>query len=471
MVSQRLNPVCDSSGVADDLPSLRARLVLAAAERAAVYARDRRLAGVSASAVAVAALDRLTSTLPDGPADPAAVLAELDALASPATMYTTGGRFFGFVNGGTDPAAAGAAVLAGAWDQNIGTPAMSPAAAHIDAIAARWVCELLGLPASAVATFCSGASIANLSAAIAARDALLARLGWEVAERGLSGALPLRVVASAEAHASVLRALRVAGFGSASIELAPTDRCGRVDPRTFPSTDDRTLVVLQAGNVNTGHSDPFAELIPAARDAGAWVHVDGAFGLWAAASERRRWLVDGVDLADSWATDAHKWLNAPYDSGIAIYARGEDALRAFAIAAAYLPASDQRDLLHLGLQMSQRARAVDAWAVIASQGRSGIARMIDGCCDHAARFAEILVADGVELLAPVALNQALVRFGDDEQTARVIAGVQAEGTCWAGGTRWQGRDAMRISVSDVATTTEDVARSAAAMIRVWRSLS
>jgi glutamate/tyrosine decarboxylase-like PLP-dependent enzyme len=421
------------------------------------------------SDASVAGLDRFSSDLPPGPTSPRKVLQLLDEFGSPAAVDTTHGRYFGFVVGGTDPAATGAATLAAAWDQNVGTPVMSPIGTRLDAIAARWVCDLLGLAPDATATFCAGATVANLTCVLTARDALLHRAGWDARKQGLALAPALRVVTTAEVHVSALKALHMAGIGTDAITLVPTDDAGRLRAADFPDVDDRTIVLLQAGNVNTGHSDPFAELIPRARATGAWVHIDGAFGLWAAASNSRRHLVAGAELADSWATDAHKWLNAPYDSGIAICAREEDLRRSFAADAAYLLGDAGRVLMHLGVQMSQRARGVETWAIIAARGRSGIADIVDGTCDLAEQFAALLEADGAQVLAPVVLNQALVHFDDDATTDAVIAAAQRDGTCWAGGTTWQGRRAMRLSVSDVATTPEDIAVSARAILRCWNT--
>ncbi|GMA36412.1 pyridoxal phosphate-dependent decarboxylase family protein [Demequina litorisediminis] len=377
-------------------------------------------------------------------------------------MVTTHGRHFGFVTGGTDPAAGAAAILAGAWDQNPG--AYSPVAEAIDEVACAWIVDALGLPSTTVAAFNGGATIANLTGIIAGRDALLARHGWDVAERGLAGAPTLRVIVGEEAHVSVLKALRLAGFGQAHIERVPTDATGAIDATQFPEdTDALTLVVLQAGNVNTGASDPFAAIIPGVRERGGWVHVDGAFGLWTAASPRLRHLVAGVDLADSWATDGHKWLNLPYDSGVVAVRDGADLHRAMHSDADYLPA-DPRAMRNRGIQISQRARGVEAWAMLASHGRSGLADIVDRSCAHAALLAQLLADGGAEIIAPVALNQVLVRFGDDAATQTVIAAVQAEGTTWAGGTVWRGRHAMRLSVSDTATTVDDVRAAAAAIL-------
>ncbi|MCI2419287.1 aminotransferase class V-fold PLP-dependent enzyme [Saccharopolyspora sp. K220] len=456
------------SSVADQ-HTLQSRLVLDAAQRAATYVSASREREVFPTEQALRDLAGFPRELADEPVPPSDVLAMLDELGSPATVASTGGRYFGFVNGGTDPAASAAAVLVAAWDQNVALPVMSPVAALLDELAARWSCQLLGLPDTAIAAFCSGASIANLTCILAARDALLHRAGWSVERRGLTGAPPLRVIASAEIHASVAKALRAAGFGTDDVTPAPTDECGRVLVDEFPSVDDRTLVLLQAGNVNTGHSDPFREIIPLVHDQDGWVHVDGAFGLWATASETQRHLVDGVELADSWATDAHKWLNAPYDSGIAICRVPADLRRAMAFDAAYFATDAERAAAHLGLQMSQRARGAEIWAILASRGRRGIAELVDRLCAHAKRMAGLLDAAGARILVPTALNQVLVQFDDDQTTDAVIAAVQADRTCWAGGTRWHGHRAMRISICDAATTRTDIETAVHAILRCWRA--
>ncbi|MBH0777158.1 pyridoxal phosphate-dependent decarboxylase family protein [Nocardia bovistercoris] len=461
-------PSTDQRG--GDPQSAKSRLVLDAARRAATYIDGCRDRGVFPTRQAVSDLARFPRDLAREPVPAHEVLAMLDEVGSPATVVSTAGRYFGYVNGGTDPVAAAAAVLVGAWDQNVALPVMSPVAAHLDELAARWSCQLLGLPDTAVAAFCSGATIANLTGILAARDALLHRAGWSVERRGLAGAPALRVVASAEIHASVVKALRAAGFGADQIERAPTDDRGRVLVDRFPAVDDRTVVLLQAGNVDTGHSDPFDQLIPVVRDRGGWVHVDGAFGLWAAASETQRHLVAGVESADSWATDAHKWLNAPYDSGIAICRDPEDLRRAVASHAAYLSTDAERAPAHLGLQMSQRARGAEVWAILAGRGRRGVADLVDSLCAHATRMAALLAAGGARVLVPTVLNQVLVRFDDDETTDAVIAAVQADRTCWVAGTEWHGHRAMRVSVCDAATTVTDIEIAAAAILRCRRAL-
>ena len=448
---------------------VKAELVVEAARRAATYVAASRERGVFPTEDALRNLALFPRELREEPVPAHDVLAMLDELGSPATVMSTGGRYFGYVNGGTDLAASATAVLLGAWDQNVALPVMSPVTALLDELAARWCCQLLGLPDTAIAAFCSGASIANLTCIVAARDALLHRAGWSVDQRGLTGAPPLRVVASVEIHASVAKALRVAGIGTDQVETAPTDEFGRVLVDQFPPIDARTLVLLQAGNVNTGHSDPFRQIIPIVHSQGGWVHVDGAFGLWANASDAQRRLVGGVELADSWATDAHKWLNAPYDSGIAICRDPADLRRAMAFNAAYFTSDAERAGAHLGLQMSQRARGAEIWAILTSRGRTGVAELVDRLCDHAKQLAGMLEEAGARILVPPALNQVLVQFDDDQTTDAVIAAVQADRTCWVGGTVWHGDHAMRISICDTATTTDDINTSAQAVLRSWRT--
>ena len=449
----------------------RIAITTEAARRAGSYIANAPYRPIAPTADAVEALDVFRRPLQDAPIAAREVLAELDAFGSPATVVQNHGRFFGFVNGGVEPAAAAAAILATAWDQNPGLAVTSPTAALLDEVAAGWVLDLLGMPEGAVATFTTGATLANFTGIVSARDALLARAGWDVNEKGVFGAPRIRVIVGDEVHASALKSLRMAGFGPGDVERVPTDDSGAVIASELPTdTDALTLVLLQAGNVNTGASDPFADIIPGVRDRGGWVHVDGAFGLWAAASPARRSLVEGVQLADSWATDAHKWLNAPYDSGIVIVRRDEDLRRAMRIEAPYLKTDEERPLIHLTPHMSQKARGVETWALLAALGKDGVADLVDRTSDHAAEFARLLFEGGAEVLAPVRLNQALIAFGDDATTEAVISGVQSEGTMWAGGTFWHGRKAMRISVSDAATTSDDIAASAAAVLRVWETL-
>ena len=416
-------------------------------------------------------LAELFRELPEAPQDPATVLALLDELGSPATMATTGGRYFGFVVGGVLPATLAATWLASAWDQCAGVKALSPAAAAIEELALRWVVDVLRLPPGTAGGFVTGATMANLTALAAARHRLLERAGWDVEARGLFGAPGLEVVVGGEVHVSLLKALALLGLGRERVSRVPVDGQGRMRADTLPPLGPRSILCLQAGNVNTGAFDPAPALVSAARSAGAWVHVDGAFGLWAAASPARAHLMEGMAEADSWAVDAHKWLNVPYDSGLALCRDAEAMRSALATSAAYLVQGDGREPDHFTPEMSRRARGVEVWAALASLGRRGLADLVERTCGHARRFATGLAAVGYEVLNEVALNQVLVRFVDDATTHRVVAALQEDGTCWCGGTVWQGRAAMRISVASWATTDADVERSLEAMLRIARRLA
>lgn len=441
-------------------------LLADAADRAATYLEGLPSRTVAPSAEAVAALSHFDRQLPEHPVDPSRVLQDLDEFGSPGTGASAGGRYFGFVIGATLPAALAANMLATSWDQNAALTIISPTTARLELVALRWLLGALHLPPTCAAGFVTGATIANFTGLAAARHLLLRRAGWDVEEQGLFDAPQLNVIVGDEVHVTVLKALAMLGLGRARVTRVPADDQGRMRADKLPQLDDRTIICLQAGNVNTGSVDPLAKIIPRARDAGAWVHVDGAFGLWAAAVPARAALVAGVENADSWALDAHKWLNVPYDCGVAIV-RDKDALRgATAVSAAYLVQGAEREPSEYVPELSRRARGVDVWAAMASLGRSGIEEMIERNCRQATRFATGLRDAGYEILADVVLNQVLVSFGDDETTRRVIAGIQSDGTCWCGGTVWQGRAAMRISVCSWATTDEDVELSLAAMIRV-----
>lgn len=439
-----------------------------AAERAVGYLGGIDERPVRVSPEDIARLSVLETPLPEHPAAPATILAELDRLGSPATTATTGSRFFGYVIGGTLPATVAATWLAAAWDQEGGIATLCPVNATLEEVCRRWLLELLGLPPQSGAAFVTGATMANFSALAAARHAILAKAGWDVEADGLFGAPPVSVIIGAEAHISLIKALGLLGFGRQRVVRVPTDRQGRMRADALPKIDGPTLVCLQAGNVNGGAFDPAGEICQAAHEAGAWVHVDGAFGLWAAAAPERAYLMAGFAAADSWATDAHKWLNVPYDSGIA-FVRDAGALTgAMAAVAPYLHATAMREPDQFTPEISRRARGVEVWAALRSLGRDGLADLIERNCRQAARFAEGLTAAGYEILNEVALNQVVVSFGTAEETRRIIAAIQAEGTCWCGSTVWQGRTAMRISVSSWATTDEDVERSLETMVRVAR---
>jgi len=436
---------------------------------------DTRPVGATASFDDVRAA--LGGPLPDEGCDDAAVLRELIAAAEPGIVGSQTGRYFGFVFGSALPAAVAADWVATAWDQNGFSVVSSPAAAAAEAVAAGWIADLLGLPADVSSGFVTGAQGANTTALAAARHHVLAAAGWDVERDGLSGTPPLRVVAGGERHVTIDRSLRLLGIGTNAVVVVPVDDQGRMDATAVREELARevrpTIVCAQAGNVNTGAFDPVGELADTCGAAGAWLHVDGAFGLWAAASPRLRRLVEGVDRADSWATDAHKWLNVPYDCGL-VFCRHEEAhARSMAVAASYLQRADGRSPSDWVPESSRRARGFAVWAAVRSLGRSGVAELVDRCCGHARAFAELLGAElGVEVLNDVVLNQVLVRFGDDDETTReVVRRVQDDGTCWLGGTDWQGRAAMRISVSSFRTTSEDVDRSAAAILEAAAAVS
>jgi glutamate/tyrosine decarboxylase-like PLP-dependent enzyme len=443
-------------------------LFLDAANRGAIYLdgiRDRRVAPTPET---IARLAELGGPLPERGDDPARVLELLDRIGSPAGVANAGGRYFGFVNGGALPAARAANVLAAAWDQNAALRVMSPAGAALEDIALGWILDLLGLPPECGAGFDSCATEANFCCLAAARHALLERAGWDVETHGLFGAPVISVVVGEEVHVSALKALALLGLGRERVTVVPADDQGRMRAELLPTLDPMTIVCAQAGNVNTGAFDPMEEICAAAARAGSWVHVDGAFGLWAAASPHLRAALCGVADAHSWATDAHKWLNVPYDCGLAIVRDGNALRRAMQVQAAYLTPGAGREPMHWTPGGSRRARGIEVWAALRSLGRRGLAELIERTCRHARRFAEGLAEAGFAILNEVNLNQVLVSFGRDERTRQVIEGIQREGTCWCGGTVWEGRTAMRISVSSWATTDDDVERSLAAMVRVAR---
>jgi glutamate/tyrosine decarboxylase-like PLP-dependent enzyme len=436
-----------------------------AARRAQRYLAALATRRVAPADDAVAALARLDTPFPERTSTAAEVLAELDDIGSPATMASAGGRFFGFVIGGALPVTVAANWLASAWDQNAGLVVTSPINARLEQVALAWLQDLFHLPPASAGGFVTSATAANFAALAAARHALLARAGWDVEAQGLFGAPPLNVVVGEEVHASIQKALSMAGLGRERVVRVPCDSQGRMRVAEFPPVTERTIVCVQAGNVNTGAFDPIAEICARARAQGAWVHVDGAFGLWAAAAPARAHLAAGVENADSWATDAHKWLNVPYDSGL-VFTRETEALRAaMSVGAAYLAQGEDRIPYQYTPDFSRRARGIEVWAALRQLGRAGLADLIERTCRLAARFAAGLREHGYQILNEVVLNQVLVTFGSAERTRRVIAGIQADGTCWCGGTVWQGHTAMRISVSSWATTEADVDRSLAAMLR------
>jgi glutamate/tyrosine decarboxylase-like PLP-dependent enzyme len=441
-----------------------------AARRGQLYTSNAIRRRVAPTPDAIASLEYLAGPLPDEPTDPREVLAMLDDCGSPATVTSTGGRYFGFVTGGTLPAALAANWLAASWDQNSALRVMSPVAARVEEIALAWLCDLFGLPPECGCGFVTGATMANSSGLAAARHALLARAGWNVEDRGLFGAPEIKVVVGAEVHISLLKALSLVGFGKTRVTTVPADEQGRMRVEALPPLDPMTIVCIQAGNVNTGAFDPALPICARVHDAGAWVHVDGAFGLWATAAPKRVHLAAGVADADSIATDCHKWLNVPYDCGLAFVRDGAHLREAMTFNAAYLQTTEAREPWQYTPEASRRARGVEVWAALRSLGRKGLAEMIERNCRQAANFAEGLSTAGFTILNDVVLNQVLVSFGTTAETQRVIDEVQRDGTCWCGGTQWHGVTAMRISVSSWATTDDDVQQSLAAIVRIARNV-
>ena len=437
-----------------------------AARKALAYLRTVGSRRVAPSPSAVMDLAQFEEPLPEARGDAFCLLDLLDRVGSPATVATAGGRFFGFVNGAALPVSVAATWIASAWDQNAALRVMSPAGAALEDVALGWVREVLGLPSECGGAVVTGATMANFTGLAAARHALLERRGWDVENDGMFGAPPLTVVVGDEVHASLLKALGLLGLGRKRVVRVPADDQGRMRADLMPALDDRTIVCIQAGNVNSGAFDPAAAICRRAIEAGAWVHVDGAFGIWASASPQYRHLTEGFELADSWATDGHKWPNVGYDCGVAMVRNAAAMRAAMTVSAAYFTPGELREPCNYTPEMSRRARGVELWATLRSLGRQGLAELIERTCRHAQRFADGLRAAGYEILNEVVINQVLVSFGEPAVTRAVIAKVQAEGTCWCGGTEWHGRPAMRISVSSWATTEEDVEMSLLAIRRI-----
>lgn len=441
-------------------------ILQSAARRSIDYLRGLDGRGVAPDAQAVENLRVLDEPLQEQSEDPELVLRTLDQVCSPATMAMAGRRFFGFVIGGSYPVSLAANWLAGAWDQNSALYRVTPSTAHLEQVALRWLVDLFGLPAGTGGAFVTGATVANFCALAAARHAVYTKAGWDIEGQGLLGAPPMNVIIGAEAHPAIVKSLGMLGLGRNRVIEIPVDNQGRMLADRMPVIKGPTLVCVQAGNVNTGAFDPIADVCKHAHEAGAWVHVDGAFGLWAAAAPTRAFLTSGIAEADSWATDAHKWLNVPYDSGLAFVREPENLRAAMAVTAEYLPTeTEQRNPSDYVPELSRRARGAEVWATLKFLGRSGVSELIERTCRHARRFADGLRQEGFTILNDVVLNQVLVSFGDPARTQEVIATIQREGTCWAGATVWQGYTAMRISVSSWATTDDDVERSLEAMIR------
>jgi glutamate/tyrosine decarboxylase-like PLP-dependent enzyme len=441
-------------------------LIMDAARRAADYLKGMDNRRVGPGPDSISGLRKFNQPLQYDPIAPESVLEELDTLGSPATVASAGGRYFGFVIGGSLPAALAANILAGAWDQNAALEIAGPTPSALEKVSREWLISLLNLEAGTEVGFVTGATMANFTGLAAARHALLDAQGWDVESKGLFGAPSVEVIVGNEVHVSLLKALSLLGFGRERVVRVPVDAQGRIDAAAMPDIHEPAIVCLQAGNVNTGAFDPLEEICSKVRSANTWVHVDGAFGLWAAASPSRRHLIKGLEKADSLATDAHKWLNVPYDSGLVFVKSKRHLNAAMAASAAYLLEGETRDPHLFVPEMSRRGRGIEIWAALRSLGRRGLAEMIDRCCEHAQRMAKELSAAGYEILNEVVLNQVLVSFGSPELTRKVITGIQQDGVCWCGGTEWQGRTAMRISISSWATTNEDIDKSLESIIRV-----
>lgn len=416
-------------------------------------------------------LKMFTESLPEKPTSAEEVIEYLNKFGSPSAVASAGGRYFGFVIGGSVPASLAANWLAGTWDQNGGLSVTSPVNAAIEKVTSDWLVDLLPVAKEATAGFVTGVTMANFCGLAAARHSILKKLGWNVEADGLFNAPEIKVVIGEEAHGSLLKALNLVGFGYNRVIKVPVDDQGRIITDLIPELDDKTIVCLQAGNVNSGSFDPADKIIPLAKQKGAWIHVDGAFGLWAGVSDKYSFLTKGIEKADSWATDSHKWLNVPYDSGIVIVKDAENLRAAMSMTGDYLDQSGERVPYQYTPELSRKARAIEIWAAIKSLGRIGVADLIERTCSHASRFARGIKDAGYQILNDVVINQVLVSFGSDEATKKVVEEIQKDGTCWMGLTNWRGKTAMRISVSSWATTEDDVEESLEAIIRIANKYS
>jgi glutamate/tyrosine decarboxylase-like PLP-dependent enzyme len=442
------------------------KLLEDASKRSIAYREAIESRNVAPDEQSIRNLDAFVEDLSEQGASESGTLAMLDEIGSPAAVAMTGPRYFGFVIGGSMPVTLAANWLASAWDQNAAMHEMAPAVAVLEQVSVNWMVDLLGLPKNSGAAFVTGATIANFTSLAAARNSVLQKAGWDVRSDGLYGAPEITVYTGAEAHPTLMKSLSMLGLGERRVKSIEVDNQGRMRADQLSVVDGPCIVCAQAGNINSGAFDPIDEICDRVGD-NTWVHIDGAFGLWAAASPELRHLCAGLDRADSWATDAHKWLNVPYDSGIA-FVRDEKVLKStMAITAEYLTTdSPSRNPSDYTPELSRRARGVDVWAALRTLGRNGISEMIERCCRHAKRFGEELSAAGFDVLNDVVLNQVLVAFGDEDKTLKVVDAIQKEGTCWCGSTVWQGKTAMRISVTNWSTTDEDVTASIYVMIKL-----
>jgi len=429
------------------------------------YADDARQRNVPPTADAIQQLAEFDEFLPEEIGDAQAILELLHQKGSPATVAQMGGRYFGFVNGGAIPTALAARWLADFWDQNAALYVMSPLISTLETITEAWLNQLLGFAKETAVGFVSGTSMANVCGLAAARHTLLIRRGWDVYEQGLFGAPPIRIILGKEAHSSIFKALALLGLGRRQVEWVAADEQGRMIAEDLPPLDDTCLVIAQAGNVNSGAFDPFEAICKKAKAAGAWVHVDGAFGLWAAASRAHQHLTNGLALADSWAVDAHKTLNIPYDNGLVFCRHRAALLAALRASASYLQLSGQREGMMYTTDMSRRGRVVELWAALKFLGRKGVDELINSLYLRALQFARELEAEGFEIPNEVVFNQVLVVCENDEQTTRTLANIQSMGECWCGGAQWKDRAVIRVSICSWVTTEEDVSRSVQAFVK------
>jgi glutamate/tyrosine decarboxylase-like PLP-dependent enzyme len=411
------------------------------------------------------AMNALVEPLPENPSDPFMVLDQLQEIGAPAVVSQTGGRYFGFVNGGLLPVGLAARWMADVWDQNTAHYVMSPINSRLEEICERWVVSLLGLPEETAAGFVSGTTIANFSGLCAGRNELLRRRGWDVGSKGLYGAPKIRVVAGSDAHAAVHKSISMLGLGSENVELVPVDDQGRMRADRMPKLDEAALIITQAGNVNSGAIDPIGQICKQASASSSWVHVDGAFGLWARVLPSMHEVCDGIELADSWSVDAHKTLNVPYDSGIILCRRREALMSAFKASASYFQWSEHRDSMNFRPSMSARARVIELWAVLKTLGREGVRCLIEQLCENARNFARLLSEQGFQIHNEVVFNQVLASCNDDALTKATLQNIQSSGECWCGGSTWHGRAVIRISVCDWATTSKEIERSVRAFVK------
>lgn len=409
--------------------------------------------------------------LSEEPEDTKSILKMLDKYGSPATIAQTGGRYFGFVCGGILPSALCSKWLSDAWDQNSALFVLSPVASKLEEVCENWLKQLLKLPDDTVAGFVSGSSTATICGLLAGRNYLLGNLGYDVTGKGLFNAPQIKIVLSEEAHSTVFKALSIIGLGNTKLIKVPTDGQGRIKADEIPELDNRTLLILQAGNVNTGAFDDFDSICRKANAAGAWVHIDGAFGLWAAACEKMNHLTKGIELADSWSVDAHKTLNAPYDNGIILCRHKDILVNAMHMTGSYIIYNENRDGMLYTPEMSRRARAIDLWATLKGLGRRGVAELVEELHCKAVYFSRLLQDGGLQILNDVVYNQVLVYFDNDRKTEALIKGVQESGVCWMGGSKWSGKSVMRISVCSYKTTYDDIEISAKEILRVAELVS